>query len=109
MQRAASGNTAASVATPNEVGSDPGGSGSAGASSAQGGPAAARTAARAVQTAAEALPTFSPKSVGRIAVEAAGGVHWPGCGGPAAERGLLSMLMGLKAAVRGTRCANAPS
>ena len=57
-----------------------------------------------MQTAAEALPKFSPKSVGRIAIEAAAGEHWPGCGSPDGERGLLSMLMGIKAAIRGTRC-----
>eukprot|EP00892_Ulva_mutabilis_P000127 jgi/Ulvmu1/10114/UM006_0065.1 len=68
-----------------------------------GGPAAGGPP-RSVQTAAEALPTFSPKSVGRIAIESAGGEHWPGCGSKDGAQWLLSMLMAVKAAVRDSRC-----
>lgn len=108
VQRAAAGHGNAPPPTPEQAASlDRESSDEASTSQAAGGgPAARGPRPGGVQTAADALPTFSPKSVGRIAVEGAGGVHWPDCGGPSGERGLLSMLMGLKAAVRGTRCAS---
>lgn len=55
-------------------------------------------------TAAEALPTFSPRSVGRVAIESVGSIYWPDFSSQAAEKSIMKLLLALKAALQGSRC-----
>lgn len=56
-----------------------------------------------ILTAAEAVPTFSPKSVGRIALESVGSIHWPEYSTDVAEKSIMKLLLSVKAALQGSR------
>jgi hypothetical protein len=66
-------------------------------------PRAVRVLAGRLPTAAEAVPTFSPKSVGRIALESLGSIYWPEFGSETAESSIMKLLLALKAAIQGSR------
>jgi hypothetical protein len=60
---------------------------------------------QALSEAEAAIPTFSPQSVGRIAVHRLGSIAWHGClDDMSAQRNLISSVLALKALLRDSRC-----